>query len=206
MSAETPNPPSAAPSAATPAANTSAKPPALQPHPLPHLGEVFGTARRNLPPAEIVAIVLGAALVVLGVFAFVQRAKPQGGGSIDNVAAVEVPDQNMMMVAVTVTLRNSGEKPFWIHTINGKLKTDSDEFSDEGASGVDFNRYFQAFPALKVGALPPLLPETKIAPGAEGRGTVIVTFPVKQDDFDKRKSLSVVIQPYDQALPIVLTK
>jgi hypothetical protein len=35
---------------------------------------------------------------------------------------------------------------------------------------------------------------------------VVVSFPVTQDGFDKRKSLSVVIQPYDQPLPLVLTK
>jgi hypothetical protein len=29
---------------------------------------------------------------------------------------------------------------------------------------------------------------------------------VTQDGFDKRKSLSVVIQPYDQPLPLVLAK
>ena len=176
------------------------------PAPLPHLGEEFGTAKRNLPPAKIVAIVLGVAAAIVGVFAFVQRAKPLGGGSVDNIAAVAVPDQNSVMIAVNITLRNSGEKPLWIHTINATLKTDSGEFSDEAASAVDFDRYFQAFPALKEHALPALPPETKVARGAEAHGTVIFSFPVTQEAFDKRKSLSVAIQPYDQALPVVLTK
>src|SRR5205809_3244024 len=39
----------------------------------------------NLPPAKVVAIVLGVAAVIVATFAFVQRAKPQGGGSIDNI-------------------------------------------------------------------------------------------------------------------------
>ena len=51
-----------------------------------------------------------------------------------------------------------------------------------------------------------LVPEQKIGPGALAQGTVVVSFPVTQDAFDKRKSLSVVIQPYDQAVPVVLTK
>jgi hypothetical protein len=50
------------------------------------------------------------------------------------------------------------------------------------------------------------MPETKIRPGNETHGTVIVSFPVNQDDFNKRQSLSVEIQPYDQPLPVVLTK
>src|SRR3989442_15597320 len=49
------------------------------------IGEEFGTAKRNLPTAKIVTIVLGDSAVGVADFAFVQRAKPQGGGSIDNI-------------------------------------------------------------------------------------------------------------------------
>lgn len=160
---------------------------------------------RNLPPAKVVLIVLGVLLVILAIYGFVGRAKPQGAGSVDNVAAVEA-SQNSMLVAITVTLHNSGEKPLWIHTIKGKLKTGSQEYSDDAASAVDFDRYFQAFPALKANAQAALMPETKILPGNDAHGTVIVSFPVNQDDFNKRQSLSVEIQPYDQPLPVVLTR
>jgi hypothetical protein len=171
-----------------------------------NIGEEFGTAKRNLPPVKIVAIALAAVAVVLAAFAFLQRAKPQGGGSIDNVAAVEIPNQNLVLVAVNVTVHNTGAKPLWINTIKATLKTDNGEFHDEAASAVDFDRYFQAFPTLKEHALAALTPETQLQPGNEARGTVVVSFPVTQDAFDKRKSLSVVIQPYDQPVPIVLTK
>ncbi len=166
----------------------------------------MATPERKLPPAKVVLIVLGVLLLVLAIYGFVGRAKPQGAGSIDNVSAVEVPNQNSMLLAITVTLHNSGEKPLWIHTIQGKLKTASQEYSDDAASAVDFDRYFQAFPALKQNAQAALMPETKILPGNDAHGTVIVSFPVKQDDFNKRQSVSVVIQPYDQPLPVVLTK
>ena len=86
------------------------------------------------------------------------------------------------------------------------IKTDSGEFSDEAASALDFDRFFQAFPTLKEHALTAIPPETKIPPGGQAQGTVVVRFPVTQDGFDKRKSLSVVIQPYDQPLPVVLTR
>ena len=178
----------------------------LGPGPGINIAEEFGTAQRNLPPAKIVAIVLGAAAILLGIYAFVARAKPQGGGSVDYITAVEIPDQHEVMVAINVTVHNSGEKSLWIHDIKGKIATDSGELSDEAASAVDFDRYFQAFPALKEHALSPLPPETKIPPGGQAQGTIVVTFSVTQDGFDKRKSLSVVIQPYDQPLPLVLTK
>ncbi len=166
----------------------------------------MATPERSLPPAKIVLIALAGLAVVLAIYGFVGRAKPQGAGAIDNVAAVEIPSQNAMLVALTVTLHNSGEKPLWIHNIEGKLKTASEEYSDDAASAVDFDRYFQAFPALKQNSQAALMPETKILPGNQAHGTVIVSFPVTQQVFDQRKSISVVVHPYDQPLPVVLTK
>jgi hypothetical protein len=171
------------------------------------IGEEFGTARRNLPPAGIVLICIAAVAVILGAIAYFNRQKPQATGSIDGVSAVEVPGQNTTMVAITLTLHNKGEKSLWIHTIKAQI-TDADgkTFDDEAASGVDFDRYFQAFPALKENVQPALLPETKLMPGAEQRGTIIVNFPLTKDAVDKRKSVAVTIRPYEQPLDVVLTK
>ena len=211
MPDETPTPPTPRlapkePAKAQPPEAT--KPPALDLGPGVgiHVTEDMATPERKLPPAKIVLIVLGALVVIFGVYGFLGRAKPQGAGSIDNIAAIEVPSQNSMLVAITVTLHNSGEKPLWIHTIQGKLKTSTNEYSDDAASAVDFERYFQAFPPLKQNALTTLMPETKILPGNEARGIIIVSFPVTQAEFDKRQSLSVIILPYDQPLPVTLTK
>jgi hypothetical protein len=186
-------------------------PPSAPPPPEPptnfNIGDEFGTARRNLPPAGIVLICLAAVAILVGIFAFTERSKPQGGGSIDSVTAVEVPDQNTLLSAITVTLRNTGEKPLWIHTLKARLTTaDEKTFDDDTASGVDLDRYAQAFPVLKENAQPPLLPETKILPGTEHRGTIVVSFPVTKQAFEQRKSLTVTIQPYDQPVPVILTK
>lgn len=211
MPDETPAPPPPPPAAAEPPkpeTPPSSRPPALDLGPGVgiHVTEDMATPERKLPPAKIVLITLGALAVVLAIYGFLGRPKPQGAGSLDNIAAIEVPNQNSMLVAITVTLHNSGEKPLWIHTIQGKLKTATNEYSDDAASAVDFDRYFQAFPPLKQNAIAALMPETKIMPGNEACGTVVVSFPVTQAEFDKRQSLSVVIQPYDQPLPVTLTK
>ena len=168
------------------------------------------TSARNLAPQNAIfrpqrssPSFSGVAAVLLGIFAFVTRAKPQGNGSVDNIAAVEIPDQHAVMVAVNITLHNSGEKSLWIHDIKAKITTDGGELTDEAASAIDFDRYFQAFPALKEHAIAAIPPETKIPPGGQAQGTIVVSFPVTKDDFDKRKSLSVAIQPYDQPLPVV---
>lgn len=172
-----------------------------------NIGDEFGTAKRNLPPAGIVLICIAAVAVIVGIFAFKQRAKPQGAGSIDFVTAVDVPGQNLILSAVTITLHNSGNRPLWIRTLKARLTTaDGKTFDDEAASGVDLDRYAQSFPALKENAQAALLPETKIMAEGEQKGTIVVSFPVTKQAFDERKSLTVTIQPYDQPLPVILTK
>ncbi|HEY6303160.1 MAG TPA: hypothetical protein VIX14_08850 [Terriglobales bacterium] len=186
--------------------------PPLQQPPIPagpitefRIGEEFGTAKRNLPPTGIVLICIAVVAVIVGIFAFKERPKPQGAGSIDFVAAVEVPGQNMILTAITFTLRNTADKPLWIHTLKAQLTTADDKtFEDEAASAVDLDRYYTAFPALKESSEPPLPPETKLLAGTEQRGTIIVSFKVTKEAFDQRKSLTVTIQPYDQVLPVVL--
>jgi hypothetical protein len=170
-----------------------------------HIGDEFGTAKRNLPPAGIVLICLAAVAVIVGIFAFKQRQKPQGAGSIDFVAAAEVPGQNMILAAITITLRNTADKPLWIKNLKAHLTTaDGATFDDVAASAVDLDRYYQGFPALKESSEPPLSPETKLPVGALQKGTIIVSFKVTKEAFEQRKSLTVAIQPYDQALPVVL--
>jgi hypothetical protein len=170
-----------------------------------NIGDEFGTGKRNLPPARVVLVVLAVIAVVAAIFAFTQRAKPQGQGSLDFVSVAEIPGQNSVMVAATVTLQNSGKKPLWIHTIGGTLTTtDGKDLRDDAASAVDFERYFQALPALREHATAPLVPELKLLPGDQKKGTVVFSFPVSLDAFNTKKSFKVVIQPYDQPVPVEL--
>jgi hypothetical protein len=171
-----------------------------------HIGEEFGTAKKNLPPVKIVAIGVGVIAIVALIASLAQRPHSATTGSIDDVVSVEIPDQNSIMVAINVSFQNNGTKPYWIHTIKANLDTNSGSFTDDAASPADFNRYFQAFPTLKQHALAPLEREARINPGGRTTGTIIVAFPVTPDAFANRKSLQVTIQPYDQPVPLVLTK
>lgn len=194
-----PSPPTASAQATAPAS----KPPA---GPTINIGEEFGTAKKNLPPVMIVLICVAAVAVVILIVSFVKRAKPQAAGSLDNIVAVEIPDQGSTMVALTFTLTNTSDKILYVRTLQGKIKTASGDSEADAVSAVDFNRYYQAFPSLKNGAQPALTPETKIQPGEAVTRTIIVAFPVTLDAFNQRQSTSVVVQPYDQTLPVVLTK
>jgi hypothetical protein len=204
MPDQTPNTNPVAP--ATPGAPAEAATPSPQRGPTINIADEFGTAKRNLPPVKPLLLTTVGILMIVGVVAFLQRAKPQGSGSLDNVAAVELPGQNASLVALTFTLRNSGEKSLWVHDIKGKLATSTEELSSEAVSAVDFERYYQAFPTLKANAQPALAPEDKLQPGQEIKRTVIVSFPVTLDAFNQRRSVSVAIQPYDQPVPVTLTK
>jgi len=179
-----------------------------------HIGEEFGTAKRNLPPAGIVLLSIAIVAVIAGIIAFHERAKPPGAGAISFVGAVEIPKRNpgpqsataaTTMAAITFTLRNTADKSLWIRSLKAQLTTaDGRDYEDQAASAVDLDRYFQVFPPLKESTEPPISPETKLLPGTETRGTIVVSFPVRKEAFEQRKSLTVVIQPYDQPLPIVL--
>jgi hypothetical protein len=201
--ADQPNP---VPVPATPSAPPNATTPSPQRGPTINIADEFGTAKRNLPPVKPLLLTTAGILILVGIVSFVQRAKPQGAGSLDSVTAIEIPNQNAVLVALTFTLHNSGKKSLWVHDIKGTLATSSGESSSNAVSAVDFDRYYQAFPALKANAQPALAPEDKLQPGEELKRTVIVSFPVTLENFNQRKSVSVVIQPYDQPVPVTLTK
>lgn len=188
--------------AATPPPPPPETPPSTVPAAAPpskfDIGEEFGTAKRNLPPPKVLAIALAGVLVVALIIIFASS-RPGGSGSIDDINAVEIPDQNSVLVAINVSVHNSGSKPMWIHNMKANVKAeDGHESSDDAAAPVDFERYFQAFPALKTRAIAPLTVETKIPPNANATGTIMVSFPITLDAFNKRKALTVTIQPYDQ--------
>ena len=190
----------------TTAPNTAPRANSPQPGTSFRIGEEFGTAEKNLPPVKIILIGVGVILIGVAVLAFFQRPRTAAAGSIDQVVSVEIPNQGSVMAAVNVSFRNGGEKPFWIHTIQAELQTGSNNYTDDAASPVDFDRYYQAFPALKQSAIAPLQREAKIEPGGQISGTIIVSFPVTPDAFASRKLLKVTIQPYDQPVPLVLSK
>jgi hypothetical protein len=168
------------------------------------MSEEFDRAKWTLPPLGLVAIVLAVIAVIVGIVAYLARPKPGATGRIEQAYAVALPGDSVL-TTMTVTVVNTGGKPLWIRNIKAQLKTDQGEYRDDAASPTDFERYFSAYPDLRDHSIRPLEVETKIEPGAQERGTVIVSFPVTLDNFNNRKSLSVIIERYDQG-PLVITR
>jgi hypothetical protein len=167
--------------------------------------EEMDSARWTLPPLGIVAIALVAIAVIVGVIAWQLQPKPVASGKIDDVFAVATQD-GRTMAAIKVTFSNVGSgRPLWIRNLKAKVTTASGDHEDEAASAVDFDRYFQAYPALKEHVDQPLKVETRVPAGLQAQGSIIVAYPISVDEFNNRKSLTVTIEPYDQK-PLVITK
>jgi hypothetical protein len=147
MSDETPSPRPAAP---TPEAS-----PAGQPIPF-SIGEEFGTAAKKLPPIKILLVGLAIIVAIAVVVSLSERPHSTAIGSIDDVVGVEIPGQNAVMVAINVSFQNHGEKPYRIQSIKAEVDTGAGKFSDDAAPAVDYDRYFQGFPALEARADPAL--------------------------------------------------
>jgi hypothetical protein len=170
-----------------------------------NIGEEYGTARKSLPPAGIVAICVVVVVAIAAIYALTHRAHPLSSGSIDDVVAVAMPGQNMVMVAVNVSLQNNQQKQTWIKTIQVTADAGGGKYTDDAAPAVDAKTYFESLPDLKQHALKVLTTETRINPGEKIAATIVVSFPITADAFAARKSLTVTITPYDE-VPVILTK
>jgi hypothetical protein len=157
----------------------------------------FGSAKRNLPPAAPVAIAILLVAVVIGIVMYLNRAKPIAQGGIDGVFYSQPAEMTSPMILVEVTLRNVSDKTLYIKSIKGAITTDQGDQTDDAAAARDYDRYISAYPDL-TGHSRPLLVETKIPPGGEQKGAVLISPGVTKAQFDARKDTIVIIEPYDQ--------
>lgn len=168
--------------------------------------EEFDRARWTLPPIGIVVIGIAIVAVVGAILIYTNRAKPVVAGGITNVAAVQLPDNSSVLVAIQMNIGNSTPKQWYIENMKATVKTQQGEWTDDSAAtAVDSQRYFQAFPALGNAGTQILKFDQKLAPGQQETGTVVFSFPITKDQFDQRKSLTVTIHPFDN-LPVTFSK
>jgi hypothetical protein len=160
--------------------------------------EEFDSARRMLPPIAPLAVALVVVVVFIVGVAYIFRSKPIAQGQIDQAFAMQQAENPYSMVLMQVTLRNVGDNALFIKEIKADIMIDQVESVDDAASAVDYARYLQAFPDLQMYATEPVKVETKIPPGGEVKGSVMVAFPITKEQFYARKALNVTILPYDQ--------
>lgn len=166
--------------------------------------EEIDSSKWEMPPWTPIGIVLLVILVGMGIFSYLTRPKPKVIGTIDEVYAVALPE-NKILLTMKVDIQNVGSKSMWIRRMTVKTVTNKGEFLDDPANAVDFPRYFAGFPDLRSHSTTPIKVEDKIDPGLHERGSIIASFPLTLDEFSARKSISLIIEPYDQE-PITITK
>jgi hypothetical protein len=175
------------------------------------MSEEMDSARWTLPPIIPVAIGLVIVAVVIGIVLVGGRAKAGATATITGVHAVDKKSQVGVLALVQVHISNIGDKPMWIKGATVTIETDQGKWTDDAASASDFKRYFDAYPELKPYEKPALAAESKIGPGSEVDGMLLVGYPPPPEpnaataqpaftaaDFDKRKSLTVTVDLYDR--------
>lgn len=187
------------------------------------MGEEFDRAKWTLPPLVpvlIAFVVLGA---ILAWYSYRSRPGIVSEGRITEMRTfpihtksatmtgpfgmqgeAEVYDQ--MIVMAKVNLRNRGKsKPLYLKSIDAKLETgaeqgDIDATQSTGGDQRTFFDYYQQFASFRA---EPLSADAQIAPGQELTGMVMLSFPVTQEVWNKRKDLAITIGFFDQN-PVVL--
>jgi hypothetical protein len=166
--------------------------------------EEFDSLKHTMPNAVPVVIAMLLVAAVLGILAYVLRAKPVAIGSVDEAFAVTIPTQNSSLVIVNLNFQNVTEKPLRLINVNVAVHAKGSDFSDDFGSVADFPRYFQAFPALEQHARPGLVRDTKLAPMEKLAGSAIVSLPLTQEEFDARDSLTATLTFADHP-PVKIT-
>lgn len=184
-----------------------------QPQPKPEydaghvpITEEMDSAKWRLPPVVPILIALAVVAIVVGIFVYGTRYKAPSSGEVQQVYAVEVPNQGTVLVAVQVTVRNdANSKGLWIKGATAQLTgPDGKTYDDRSASSMDVQRYFQAFPDMQQHSTQPLALHTKIPEGGQQQGTVIFGFPLDKNTFDQAKGFKVNIE-FDDDYPLKLT-
>lgn len=160
----------------------------------------FSDAPERKSPIAVVAPWLIAAIVIaVGAYLFlrVTEAPPVADVKITKLFAVQQTGVDRVIVGIEVNVRNVYEKEIIVRNINVKLVTaDGNESTDQPAGAGEDQRYYKAFPELKQSDAPILRFDTKLAPGEQTIGLLLVGFPVTKDAFNKRKSLEVRMDFY----------
>ncbi len=169
-----------------------------------HLTEEFDSLKHTMPNAIPVIAAMVAVALVLGVAAFVLRARPVAAGSIDGAYAATIPGQGGVLAVVNLSLRNVTEKPLRLLNVNVAVRAKGSKYSDDFGPVSDFSRYFQAAQGLEQHAKGGLERDLKIAPMGRAEGTVMVTFPLTLEEFEGREGLMATLTFEDHA-PVKIT-
>lgn len=169
------------------------------------MSEEMDDSRHTLPSAGPVVIALVLIAIILGAIAVAFRSRPVATGSIDEAYAVDNTAQHTVMASVQITLKNTSKKPITLGNAIITLHTDRNDFSDEAAAVTDYDRYYQAYPELKAHSIEGLARGTRLQPGSQISGSILVSLPVTKQQFDTRRAITASVK-FDGFPPLELRR
>lgn len=170
--------------------------PELDPAHVP-ITEEFDSPKWTLPPLVPVLIAGALVAIIVAVALMGTRPKQVSGGSLTRAHAVQLQNQESVLVNLGLRLKNTGDKPMFVRNLQAKLVTPEGEWTDVPTSKSDLERYYQVYPDLRQPG-EPIVQEMKLAPGEEREGFIVVGFPINKEKFDARSSLAVTVNLYDR--------
>src|SRR5215467_4431323 len=105
------------------------------------IAEEYGTARKNLPPAGIVAICVAVVVIVVAIYGITTRARPHSSGTVDDITTFAVPGQDMVLVAINVSIQSHENRLAIIKSIEVSAELGGNKVSDDAIPAVDARRY-----------------------------------------------------------------
>jgi hypothetical protein len=107
--------------------------------------------------------------------------------------------EDAFYVLPTIRIDDKLHVPLFLSDITGTLTTADDSVVTVSAvHKADLDNVTTTFPALKPLLGPPLLRESSVPPSGSAEGTVLLSFPITQADWENRKSATVTVVFYHQ--------
>lgn len=103
-------------------------------------------------------------------------------------------DQDQVIVFAEVQVKNLSHNPLEIFDLAATMKSQQlDPQRSLGASPVDVDRLFQAFPEIAHLRAPLLLRHVVIAPGQSATGQVVFNYPISKQEWNQRSGFQIKV-------------
>jgi hypothetical protein len=124
----------------------------------------------------------------------------------DSIVVGSDKAEDELYVLATLHVEDPQHLPLFLKDFTAVLTTaDGEQITTSAAEEKDLPNIYKSFPALKELASPPLLRETLISPGTTAEGMVLLSFPVTQDVWNRRKSAVLNVDLYHEGdFPITI--
>jgi len=166
-------------------------------------GESYTRGTSHVLIASVVATVLVS--IAIAIYVIAGEKPPASTGEIIDVwahpmhsetsgwdangAAIPKEEIDQVLLFTHVRLHNQSKQPIFLHQIVANATLPDGIHSSYAATPTDYERIFQAYPALMQWHGPPISPDLTLQPGETKEGTFACSFRMTKADWESRKSM-----------------